>query len=242
MKKLRLLFSLLTLSLFFISSQNVFSQTVYGDGNVVKETRTLSSFNSIELNGVMNVFLKQGSNESAVIEADKNIIPYIVTKVNSSGELEISSIEKVDIKKSTKLNVYVTIKDISKLECNGVGNLSSESKLDLNDLEIENNGVGNIDLDVNCNKLELENNSVGNTTLSGNIDNVNIEHNGVGNIKAYDLIADNLKIESNAVGNAEVNSQREIFITLNGMGNVYYKGNASVKKLEKNGFGNVKKM
>ena len=187
MRKLKLLFSLLTLSLIFISSQSVFSQTVYGDGNVVKETRTLSSFNSIELNGVMNVFLKQGSNESAVIEADKNIIPYIVTKVNSDGELEISSIEKVDIKKSTKLNVYITLKDINKLESNGVGNLTSESKLDLNDLEIENNGVGNIDLDVNCNKLELENNSVGNTTLSGNIDNVDIEHNGVGNIKAYDL-------------------------------------------------------
>lgn len=242
MKKIKLLFSFFILSIILISSDMLNSQTIYGDGNVTNETRTVTSFNSIEVNGVMNVYLKQGSNESVVVEADKNILQYVITKVNSKGELDIETKENVNIKKSTKLNVYVTLKDISKLECNGVGNVNTESKLELNDLNIENNGVGNVDLDIDCNKLTLEINSVGNTTLSGNIDNVNMEHNGVGNIKAFDLTADNLSIESNAVGNAEVNAGREISIKLNGMGNVYYKGDAKLKSLEKNGFGNVKKM
>jgi len=228
MKNLFYSFLLLLISFTIISAYPVNSQSIYGDGNVVKENRTVSSFDKIEINGVVNVYLRQGSSESAVIEADKNLIPYIVTNVKN-GTLIIST------------NVYVTLKNITDLECNSVGNVKTESKLDLNDINIENNSVGNIDLELECNKLTLENNSVGNSILSGNIDVGNIEHNGVGNIKAYDLKADVLTIESNAVGNAEVSSEREIYIELNGMGNINYKGAAAVKKLEKNGFGNIKK-
>jgi len=240
MKNLFYSFLLLLLSFTFISAGTINSQSLYGDGNVVKENRTVSSFDKVEINGVVNVYLKQGSSESAVVEADKNLVPYILTSVKN-GTLTISTKEDFNLKKSTKLKVYVTLKNITDLECNSVGNVKTESKLDLNDINIENNSVGNIDLELDCNKLTLENNSVGNSTLSGNIDVGNIEHNGVGNIKAFDLKADVLTIESNAVGNAEVSSEREIYIELNGMGNINYKGAAAVKKLEKNGFGNIKK-
>jgi len=240
MKNLFYSFLLLLLSFTFISAGTINSQSIYGDGNVVKESRTVSSFDKIEINGVVNVYLKQGSSESAVIEADKNLVPYILTSVKN-GTLTISTKEDFNLKKSTKLNVYVTLTNLTDLECNSVGNVKTESKLDLNNVNIENNSVGNIDLELDCNKLTLENNSVGNSTLSGNIDIGNIEHNGVGNIKAFDLKADVLTIESNAVGNAEVSSEREIYIELNGMGNINYKGAAAVKKLEKNGLGNIKK-
>lgn len=235
-----LIYSVLLLIFTFTSADQIHSQSIYGDGNIVKESRDISSFNKIEINGLVNVFLKQGTTESVTVEADKNLIPYILTSVKN-GTMNISTKEDFNLKKSTKLNVYVTLNNITDLECNGVGNVKTESKLDLNDINIENNSVGNIDLEINCNKLILENNSVGNTILTGNIDIGNIEHNGVGNIKAFDLKSDILTIESNAVGNAEVSSEREIYIELNGMGNINYKGAAAVKKLEKNGFGNIKK-
>lgn len=235
-----LIYSVLLLIFTFTSADQIHSQSIYGDGNIVKESRDISSFNKIEINGLVNVYLKQGTTESVTVEADKNLIPYILTSVKN-GIMNISTKEDFNLKKSTKLNVYVTLNNITDLECNGVGNVKTESKLDLNDINIENNSVGNIDLEINCNKLILENNSVGNTILTGNIDIGNIEHNGVGNIKAFDLKSDILTIESNAVGNAEVSSEREIYIELNGMGNINYKGAAAVKKLEKNGFGNIKK-
>ncbi|HAY34180.1 MAG TPA: head GIN domain-containing protein [Ignavibacteria bacterium] len=235
-----LIYSVLLLIFTFTSADQIHSQSIYGDGNIVKESRDISSFNKIEINGLVNVYLKQGTTESVTVEADKNLKPYILTSVKN-GIMNISTKEDFNLKKSTKLNVYVTLNNITDLECNGVGNVKTESKLDLNDINIENNSVGNIDLEINSNKLILENNSVGNTILTGNIDIGNIEHNGVGNIKAFDLKSDILTIESNAVGNAEVSSEREIYIELNGMGNINYKGAAAVKKLEKNGFGNIKK-
>lgn len=123
----------------------------------------------------------------------------------------------------------MSFRDLKKLELNSVGNLSSQNQLKLNNLEIENNSVGNIDLNLDCNKLNIESNSVGNTVLTGKVNDFKIELNSVGNLKAFDFVAQTLNIESNAVGNAEVNSQKEISISQNGMGNITYKGDAIVK-------------
>lgn len=225
-----------------IMSNPVFlkAQELKGNGDVAKETRSVASFDIIENDGVLNVILIQADKESVVVEADRNLLPVIITKVNDN-KLFISTKEGAKIEKSAKLNVYVTFRDLKELELNSVGNVRSQNQLKLNDIKIENNSVGNINLDIDCNDLSLENNSVGNTALTGKVNNAKIEMNSVGNLKASDLIVQTLKIESNAVGNAEVNSEKEIYITQNGMGNITYSGNAVVKKLEKNGFGNVKK-
>jgi len=207
------------------------AQSIHGDGNVVQESRSVSSFDKLKLNGVMNVYLNQGNSEFVVVEADKNIISYVETKVKGNS-LHIQTKEDVEIKKSTKLNVYVTFKNIDKLELNGVGNVESENQLKLNDLTIINSGVGNLKLNLDCEELNLDMNAVGNSTLIGRVNNAAIDHNGVGNLKAFDLTTNVMNIQSNGIGNSEVSSDDEIYITLNGMGNVSYKGNAVVLRIK----------
>jgi len=241
MKSLRLSYLLLITSALMSIIINADAQSVRGDGNVVQESRNVSSFDRIESNGVINVYLTHGNAEFIVIEADKNIIPYVETIVSNSS-LKLSTQKDVEIKKPTKLNVYVTFKNIDKLELNGVGNVESQNRLNLNDLTIINSGVGNLKLNLDCERLKLDMNAVGNSTLTGRVNNAAIDHNGVGSLKAFDLTTNVMNIQSNGIGNSEVSSNNEIYINLNGMGNVSYKGNAVVKELNKNGFGNVKKM
>ena len=233
-------FFLLVLFVFFITAVTS-AQSITGNGNVIRETRTVSPFNEIESDGVFNVYISQGSSENIVVEADDNIVPFITT-ISKNNKLKLSSKDEAEIKKSTKLNIYVTVKNIDKINFSGVGDLETEGKLNLTELKIDNSGVGNIKLEIDCDRLDIENNSVGNINLTGKADNVKIEHNGVGNVKAFDLTANTLKIESNAVGNAEVNSEKELYMDLNGMGNITYKGNAVIKSLNKNGLGDIKKL
>lgn len=240
MKILNLLtFLFMTATLLFSASESK-SQTIKGNGDIAKETRNVSSFSKLELNSVMNVFLKQTGSESVTIEADKNLIPFIKTYVKESTL--IIEIEK-DIKFDgyEKMNVYVSLVDLNNIENNSVGNVKSENQLNLSSLTIENNSVGNLDLDLNCKNLNTEINSVGNVSLSGKADNVSIENNSVGNLDAIDLTAVNLTIESNSVGNSNVYATGEISIEANGVGNVIYKGDPVIKSLKKNGVGNVKK-
>ncbi|MDQ3020276.1 MAG: DUF2807 domain-containing protein [Bacteroidota bacterium] len=241
MKNLNTFIFSLAVTIILLTSINSPAQEVKGNGNVVKETRTVPAFDKIEVNGVMNVFLNQSSAESIVVEADKNLQPYIETKVQDN-KLIIGTKEDVEIEESTKLNVYVNLKNLTKLEMNGVGNVESQNQLKLSNLTIENNGVGNLKLNLDCEKLKADFNSVGSVTLSGKAGNASIDHNGVGNVKAFGLDADILRIQNNAVGNSEVTCNNEIYIDLNGIGNVSYKGNAVVKALNENGIGKVKKM
>ncbi|MEO8665073.1 MAG: head GIN domain-containing protein [Ignavibacteria bacterium] len=219
----------------------MFAQQIIGDGNVVQENRSVSSFDKIQVDDIINVFLKQGNTESVILESDKNLIPLIEIKVDDN-KLYISTKDDAEIKKSTKMNAYVTLKDLKSLEMKGVGNVESQNELKLESLWIENSAVGNLSLELDCDKLTADINSVGSAKFSGTVKNVSIDHNGIGNIKAFDLTADVLKIQSNGVGNSEVNSNNEIYIDLNGIGNVSYKGSAVVKAMNVNGMGKVKKM
>lgn len=222
------------------NSNFIFAQKITGDGNVVKEIRSISAFDKIEAGGVINVVLIQGNGESLIVEADKNLIPLVQTKVEGST-LYISTKEKTEIEESTKMNVYITFGNLKEIVLTGVGNVNTENPIKSENLTVKNNSVGNMNLKLDCVNLKIENNSVGNTTLTGNADNAEINLNSVGNLKAFDLIVRVLKIDNNSIGNAEVNSEKEIYISQNGMGNISYKGNAVVKKLENNGTGNVKK-
>ncbi len=241
MKKLNFLFLSIILFITMLTSLNAQAQEVRGDGNVIRESRSIGSFDRIKIEGIMNVYLSQGSTESVVVETDKNLQQYIVTKLRDNT-LTVKNKDDVEVEKSTKMNVYVTLNDINELEISSVGKVESESQLKLNSLKIENSGVGSTKLDLNCNKLVVDFNSVGSLTLKGEITNVAIDHNGVGNIKAENLSAEILKIDNNGVGNAEVNSSKELYINLNGIGNVSYKGNAVIKEMNVNGMGKVTKM
>ncbi len=241
MKKLKLFSLILTLSIIMTSSEISLAQDLKGNGIVEKETRSLSSFNEIEINSVLNVFLKQSDNESVTVESDKNLIPYIKTYVKD-GRLIIDVKDKFKLKSSTKLNVYVSLKNLTNLINNSVGNVKSENRLNLSSLNIMNNSVGNLELDLSCNSLNAELNSVGDVTFRGNANNANIQNNGVGNLKAGDMTAEVLLIENNSVGNSTVSASRELYIESNGVGNVLYSGNAELKKSESNGVGKIKKM
>ena len=241
MKNLNLFFLTLILNLIMLTASNTNAQKITGDGNVVKETRSIGSFSEITTEGVVNVYLSQGSTESVVVEADKNLIAYIITK-SDGDKLVIKTRDELEVEKSTKMNVYVTLKNITKLENNNVGKLETVNQLNLNTLNIDNNSVGSTKLDLKCSDLKVDFNSVGNLTLTGEITKVSIDHNGVGNVNAEELSADIVKIDNNGVGNAEVNCNKELYMNLNGIGNISYKGNGVVKELNISGMGKVKKM
>ncbi len=224
-----------------INSSDLLAQKIIGDGNVTKEVRTIAPFDKIQLDGVMSIFLKQDDVESITVESDKNLLPLIEAKVQNN-KLIIGTRKDAGIKKSTKMNVYISFKNIDFLEMNGVGNVQSQNQLKLGELRIINSAVGNLNLDLDCDNFTADINSVGSAKFSGKTRNAVIDHNGVGSIKAFDLLVGILRIQSNGVGDSEVNSENEIYIDVNGVGIVSYKGNATVKALNVNGLGKVKKM
>ena len=215
--------------------------TLKGNGNVVKEARAISSFNELSIKGVYKVYLEQGNKEAVVVETDENLQEVITVK--NKGETLILGWKKgINIKKKTKMNVYVTLKDITKLEIKGVGDVKTSSQLSLQKLDLEVSGVGNTFLNLECKKLNGDIAMVGNLTLQGKVAEVTLDNNGTGALRAFDLIAQKLAINNSGIGRVEVMAEEEISIVSSGIGSVRYKGNAKTTQLDHRGMGKIKKV
>jgi hypothetical protein len=203
-----------------------------GSGNVVTRDVSVQPFDELQVSGVFNVSLIQGDKVQVKIEAEDNLQP-LFQVTNEGSKLTISMKKGININTKTKMNVYVTFKTLTVIDMNTVGNVSTNSKLKLNDLSIKSNSVGSIDLKLDVQTMHVDNSGVGSVKLSGSADNAVIKNSGVGSIHAGDFIVQRMNINNSGVGSAEVNAEKELTVNDSFLGKIKNKGNASVKKLKK---------
>ena len=233
-------FILTLLSVVCITATSL-AQEMKGNGNVVSQDRPVEPFSSIEIGGVLNVYLEQGDTEALSVEADENLLEIIETE-NRGNTLVVGLKKGVELKKAQEKNVYITLRRIDELDIGGVVRVESTNPINLEQLDLNVGGVSHVDLELRGNRLDAKATMVGNLTLRGKIQEANIKNGGVGSLKAFDLEVDKLTINNSGVGSAEVQAQQEISITSSGIGSVRYKGNPVVKELTTSGIGKVKKI
>jgi len=214
------------------------SKEIEKNGSEVTDNRTVESFNQLDINGVFQVYLKQGDQESLVIETDKAVAEHIISKV-SNNTLYLSMEEDYDFGDIDPIKIYIQVKDLKSLKNEGVGTVTCQNPLSLDQLTVDCEGVGAIDLNVSANSLVLKSETVGAITLAGKVKDAAITHNGVGVLQAFELLTQNLKLSSEGVGAAEVYASESIDITANGVGSVQYKGNPKTKNIKSEGIGKV---
>lgn len=240
MNSLHSFFALGIFIAFIASSCNISREKSGLAGDLVTQERAISEFSELEMRGIFNLYLSQGDRVALRIETDEQTQEDI--SVISRGEKLILDLEKDEkIFNNQEINVYLTVKDLSLFEFDGVGVVKTEMPLKLNYLRLVGNGVGNTNLELVVKELDAEFNMVGNITLRGKAETVLLQNDGVGNLDASELITDFMTLESEGIGKVEVYCEKELSITVNGIGKVTYSGDAEIKKLERNGIGKVEK-
>lgn len=214
---------------------------VRGNGDVITTTRSVSPFSELKIEGVFNIYLLQGSKEKVLVETDENLQDYVVVK-NRGNELVIKTKDDVDIHRSGKNNVFVTITDISKLEVNSVGKTECRDKLKLNHLNLEVNSVGKTVIKLECNQLNAEVNAVGSLEIIGSAKSANIHHTGVGSMDAFDFFVDYLSLHHSGIGSVKAYAGKEISIDSEGIGSIRYTGPAEISEINSSGIGSVKRV
>ncbi len=237
----------LLITLLALGSLNSFAQkweTIKGNGQVKKETRTVSDFTSLASHGSMDVQISYGDSKSVVVEADENLLPYIETSVEN-GKLSIKPKKNVNLKSSSKMIVHVSMTKINSLQLSGSGNVDGEGAF-TNDgkTEIALSGSGNIKLGFESFKdLELSISGSGNIDLKSNkTNNISASISGSGNIDCSSISSSDVSAKISGSGNVKVYANNSIDAKISGSGNVYYKGNASNIISKAVGSGKVLKM
>jgi putative autotransporter adhesin-like protein len=222
----------LMISLFMLISIGSFAQpwkNISGDGNVKKETRSVSGFTSLSTHGAIDVQISYGNSNTIEVQADENLLQYIETTVED-GKLTIKSQKNVNLKTRSKIVVSVSMTKINGLQLSGSGNINGTGDFTADDkTNIMVSGSGNIKLSSgNFKEMGLSISGSGNIDLNnGTADNITLSISGSGNIDCSGITSNNVDAKISGSGNVRVNANKSIDAIISGSGNVYYKGTAT---------------
>jgi hypothetical protein len=189
-----------------------------------KETRSVGTFSKISFRTPGKLYLRQGTPQKVELEGSGNILSKIETRLDGD-KLIIGTEEKWfnwNWHDEDRINVYITVKDISGLSVSGSGDLIAETKIITTAIDLKVSGSGSL-------IAEIEASGDGNADVSGSGDmevkgkfkSINGDVSGSG------------KIELNTVVTGEANFH------VSGSGKIMATGRAESTKATISGSGKV---
>ncbi len=214
---------------------------IKGNGNLSKEDRHITRAEKIKLAGSYDVEITQGPETSVKVEADDNLLPYIITS-QEDGYLVVKSKEHINLSSENPIKITITTNKLEQITLAGSGNIIGTNKFSGGDkLVLKIAGSGDIKMEVNTPKIEGDIAGSGSITLKGETRDQTIRISGVGDYIANELKSENATIKIAGSGNVKVYTDVSLDINIAGVGSVFYKGAATVKQ-HVAGSGEVKKI
>ena len=188
-------------------------------GGTTSESRNVSGFVEVELNGVGNLSIRQTGSESLTVEAEADVISTLATEV-ANDRLIIGPKPGTSIHTTEPINYRLTVKDLNSLKVSGSGNVDAEG--------------------ISTDELAVTISGAGNAKTSGRADSQIIDISGSGDYRAVALESKEAKIYVGGSGSAIVNVSDELDAEVSGSGYVEYIGEPTVNQ-EVSGAGRVSK-
>ncbi len=228
----------LILALILFSTSCELDTKLEGNGNVVSRRVAVQSFDEIDIDGVLNVYLKQGDLGKVEIVTDENLQD-IVEVENVNGVLYINTETNSEFD-ATQLDVFITVPNLTKIDLDGVTALYCEGTLYLDDLEVEKHNTGYMQLSTSLDHLFITSSGIGDMSLIGKANEVVLDNTMTGNISAYDFITKSLVLSHDGTGDVHVFVLDYLEVSLTGVGDVYCKGNPdTIRKSSENIVGHL---
>jgi len=212
---------------------------VEGEGPVTEEMRDLKPFNEIELDILANVYLYQDTGFAFKMSAQENLHKHIETRV--SGDKLNIGIRESCYRSEEEVRIEISMPGLEKVELNGSGSIIGVTRFEIEDLEIDISGSGDIRFDLIGEKIEVDIAGSGDIQLKGTTQKFKGDITGSGNIGAENLTTYKSDIDISGSGNCSVYAHDYLKISVTGSGDVIYGGTPEIKS-HITGSGSVRKL
>ena len=190
------------------SFSNAFSFSLWskikGSGNIATEKREVAKFDSVDVGGVFQVEIVAQKDFGVIVEADDNLLPFIVTEVRGNT-LNVKTKKRKRFSTSNPIRIKVFAPNIENLEVSGVAKVSL-SNIDNDSLKIDSSGASKINLE-------------------GKSKNLNIDISGATRVNAKELKTEKASVDASGASKAYVFASNELKTDLSGASKVVYSGN-----------------
>lgn len=217
----------LLLSAFLLTSCGL--RVIQGSGDITRENRNVSDFNSIEFSGFGRLLVTQGNEETLSIEVDDNLLQYINTEV-VGNTLRIDFDDNVLVRPADSIIFRLSVIELNSIDVSGAGSFEI-GELVADSLDVTMNGAGKIDIDsIEAAELRVVVNGAGSINIAGTVDTQEIEVSGVGDFNALDLESEQATVNISGAGDADLWVHEVLNITISGAGSVSYYGDPEVSQ------------
>lgn len=239
--------------------------TVKGDGNLITENVSITSYDRISVNGgkiVVN-YVQSADQPALTVTTDKNIFEQYEFVVES-GKLTIKPKELKSRKMflPTEFTITTNSAAIREIRANGNIKFNINSPVEAEELEVKIAGSGLVNMpellraqtlstelsgsgrveaaDLCVGKYEGDISGSGTLVLAGESDQVRLSIAGSGKIKAFDLQTRELSCSIAGSGNIQMSVSEKIKADIAGSGVIRYKGDPGTIEKSIAGSGSIK--
>ena len=218
------------------------SEKVNGNGNMTAQNRKVSEYEKVALEGSMDVELVAGKEGNLKVEAESNLMEYIVTEV-SDGKLKISVENGINLSPSRGMTIKITVpfQSIDEVSLTGSGDIYTANRIESGDFRVQLTGSGDISLDLNCGSVNGTLTGSGDISLKGKTRKFDCRVTGSGDFEAFGLEAEVVNATVSGSGDLQVNPTDELRARITGSGDITYIGNPEKQDFRTAGSGAVSK-
>ncbi|MGE4561220.1 MAG: head GIN domain-containing protein [Desulfobulbus sp.] len=198
-----------------VNTGNV-SGCVQGSGSAKKESRSLSNFHALEVEGAYTVRIACQKDQSVEISADDNLLPVILTEVQD-GILRVTS--KKSICASAPMTLTISVETLDLIRSSGA-----------NEFQVQN---------LKGDALEVELSGSSTMTLDGTVDELDAKIDGASGLVAGKLKAQQVSVAISGAGSAEVHAGKRLQGDISGVGSIRYAGQPSEVVRNITGWGDI---
>jgi hypothetical protein len=199
------------------------------------DVRSVGSFHNIEVSGLAEIVLRQGSRETLTVEGAQRT-QYVDSEIRNET-LTINAAQGRHWADwfgrgsgAPTPRIIIEFVDIRRLESAGAVKWSAK-RLRADDLHVELAGACSLRIDdLQATKLVFEGSGAINAQLAGKVGLQELELSGAGSYDAANLVTDSTVVESNGAAKAIVNAKTSLRVDLSGAAVVEYLGDPKVEQ------------
>lgn len=229
---------LLTFFFFFITLLSA-QRTIKGSGDVVTQDRKVeNTFNEIEAYNAIKVVVELGDEHSVKVEADDNLLEYIVTEVRGNT-LTTKLKSGKNYRHNTKMIVHITMPELARIDVSGAAMVTSKSTFSGDKLRIDASGAARVEVGFNGENIMADVNGAAKVELFGSSTNADYEASGAGSIYAKAMKAKNVEASASSAGSIKLTATESLDAEANSAGSIRYDGNPSKIYTDSNSAGSI---
>ena len=193
---------------------------VKGSGVVIEETRDVTTFDSIRVEGSLTVVLSLGEAGPLRIKAEDNLAPLVIAAVKGS-ELTLKTSDSYSTK--VGIEVYVTAPDIRSIKASGSTDVLCQGLLEVEELALEASGASNVECTIHAENLTATASGSSDIHLSGHVKLLSVTASGASDVAAFELFAWDVDVTTSGSSDASVNA-RNLQAHASGSSDIRYRG------------------